>query len=116
VYSENRCVVGFFGLTWLSVVAMALTFFKTFGAAHISPTHHCREIIRGPFGVPALAALALNDTLIYFAIAYRIYNIFITYDFGKMHLERKLAVIAFGASLPTVGSKIVLLESQLYCL
>ncbi|KAF8184801.1 hypothetical protein BJ912DRAFT_974113 [Pholiota molesta] len=85
VYSENRCVVVFFGLTWLSV------------------RDH-----PGPFGVPALAALALNDTLIYFAIAYRIYNIFLTYDFGMMHLERKLAVIAFGASLPTVG--------QLYCL
>ena len=114
VYRGLPYVVAWFGLTWLSVVSMAPTLFKTFGAVQIEPTQYCRETVQGVFAVPTILVLFINDTLIYVAIAYRIYNVFVTYEF-EADLRRKCVIFLFGASLP-IGSKIVLLESQLYCL
>lgn len=107
-------MVGFFALTWLSVVSMSPTLFKTFGAEKITPTEYCHETVQGVFAVPTILVLFINDTLIYVAIAYRIYNIFVTYEF-EADWRRKCVIFLFGASIP-IGSKIVLLESQLYCL
>lgn len=114
VYRPYPYVLGFFALTYLSVVSMSLTLFKTIGAQKIGPTQYCQETVHGVFGVPTLIVLFINDSLIYIAIAYRIYNIFLTYDFDAT-LRRKFAIILFGASLP-IGHKFILLESQLYCL
>ncbi|KAF9479194.1 hypothetical protein BDN70DRAFT_879062 [Pholiota conissans] len=114
VYSRNPYVVGFFGLTWLATVSMAITFFKTFIAVPFPQTQYCMEMIKGNFLIATVSVLLFNDLLIYIAIAYRIYRIFLDYEF-EADLKRKAVILLFGASLP-VGSKIVLLESQLYCL
>ena len=114
VYRPYPYVLGFFALTYLSVVAMSCTLFKTFGAKPIGPTQYCQETVQGVFGIPTLIVLFVNDSLIYIAIAYRIYNVFLTYDFNAT-FKRKCAIILFGASLP-IGHKFILLESQLYCL
>jgi hypothetical protein len=114
VYSRNTYIVGFFGTTWLATVSMVVTFFKTFGAVEISNSGYCHETITGNFLQATISVLLLNDLLIYLAIAYRIYRIFLDYEF-EADLKRKAVILLFGASLP-VGSKIVLLESQLYCL
>ncbi|KAF9479197.1 hypothetical protein BDN70DRAFT_703680 [Pholiota conissans] len=115
VYNRHPFVVTFYSCVWISAVAMTLTIFKTFSASHIPNTHYCVESIGGPLAIPTLAIWVANDTMIYIGIAYRIYNIFQTYDFGPS-MKRRVAIMVFGASLPTLGSKIVLLESQLYCL
>jgi hypothetical protein len=115
VYSQHRYVIGLFGILWLGTVGMAVLFTQTFGAEHIEPTRYCREIIHHDhFLLSIITFIWLNDLLIYIAIAYRIYRIFADYDF-EANLQRRLAILLFGASLP-VGSKIVLLESQLSCL
>jgi hypothetical protein len=114
VYNQNRYVIGFFGVLWLGTIAMAVLFTQTFGAKNIGPTLHCQEFIRNDFLLSIIAFIWANDLLIYLAIAYRIYRIFADYDF-EANLQRRVAILLFGASLP-VGSKIVLLESQLSCL
>ncbi|KAF8960601.1 hypothetical protein BDZ97DRAFT_1293925 [Flammula alnicola] len=108
VYSINKYVTGFFGITWLSTVAMSITFFKAFGAQHIGPTQYCAETVDGHFLLAIVIVLLANDLLVYVAIAFRIYRIFLDYEF-EADLKRRVVILLFGASLP-VGSKIVLLE------
>lgn len=114
VYSRNLYIVGFFGVTWLSAIAMSSTFYKTYGAVYIKPTQYCREVVNGNLLMGALGVLLANDSLIYIAIACRIYRIFRDYDFESTW-KRKAVMLLFGASLP-VGSKVVIFESQLYCM
>ena len=113
VYSRKLRIVGLFGLTWLSTIAMASTFYKTYGAVPIGPSHYCREVVNGNLLMGTLAVLLTNDSLIYIAITYRIYRIFLDHEF-EATWKRKAVMLLFGASLP-VGSKVVILESQLYC-
>lgn len=119
VYSRNPYIIAFFGVTWLSTVAMSGTLFVTFGATHIGnadfTSKYCHDqFIAQNFLIGTLSVLLTNDLLIYIAIAYRIYRIFLDYEF-EGGWQRRLVILFFGASLP-VGSKIVLLESQMYCL
>ena len=81
VYSRKLRVVGLFGLTWLSTIAMTSTFYKTYGAVPIGPSHYCREVVNGNLLMGTLAVLLTNDSLIYIAITYRIYRIFLDHEF-----------------------------------
>ncbi|KDR70210.1 hypothetical protein GALMADRAFT_103363 [Galerina marginata CBS 339.88] len=112
IYNKSIFIVTFFGILWLATVAMSSLFFKIFSAAHVGPTQFCLESVNQKFLAPPAIVFLTNDTLIYAAITYRIYQMFLERDAS---LSEKVKLVVFGKSLPLL-SKVILLDSQLYFL
>ncbi|KDR70123.1 hypothetical protein GALMADRAFT_1350475 [Galerina marginata CBS 339.88] len=112
VYLFNRYIVAFFGATWLSGVAMSVTFLDTFFAENIGPTPYCVLKIRGRFLGVSSIVLLVNEVLSYLAVTYRIYRLFLQSDAS---LKQRMKLVIFGTPLPVL-SKVLLQGSQLYCL
>ena len=62
----------FFGFTWLSVVAGAATPFGAMEAVYIKHTKYCLCMIKNLYAVATSVADVVNDTLILFAIMYKL--------------------------------------------
>ncbi|KAF8972545.1 hypothetical protein BDZ97DRAFT_1692232 [Flammula alnicola] len=113
VYNMNRIIVTFYGLLFLAVIGMLLTIPQTFTTAHIATTQYCGESLHGPLLGPAGIVLIVNDALVYCAIAYRIFHMFLSDS--ETTTRAKFSQLAFGTSLPII-SKALMMDSQLYFL
>ncbi|KAF8965393.1 hypothetical protein BDZ97DRAFT_780425 [Flammula alnicola] len=112
LYAMNKYIVAFFGMLWLSTVAMSATFSRTFAAEHIGSTQYCIEKVHGNLLGPTANVLLVNAVLVYLAITYKSYCTFIG---TNSSVKVKTTPLFLGISLPVL-SKVVLLDTQLYCL
>ncbi|KAF8967908.1 hypothetical protein BDZ97DRAFT_2073300 [Flammula alnicola] len=113
LYNMNRLVVISYGILFLAVIAMLLTLPQTFTATHIATTQYCGESVHGPFFGPTNIILMVYDTLVYVAIAYRFFQMFLRDS--ETTTRAKFSLLAFGTSLPIV-SKALVKDSHLYFL
>jgi hypothetical protein len=72
VYNCNRFVVLFFGFTWLSVIGGAATAFGGVASAPIENTKYCACLIKHRYVIATSVADFIDDTLILFAIMYKL--------------------------------------------
>ncbi|KAF5309007.1 hypothetical protein D9619_013549 [Psilocybe cf. subviscida] len=111
VYAMARRIVVGFAVVWLICFGMTLTLSRTFGAAHIGTTKYCGEMLKGHLLGPTSFVIVTNDALIYFAIAWRIVQMF---PEESGHLKKRFGLGTANA-LPTL-SKALLHDSQAYFL
>ncbi|KAF8965390.1 hypothetical protein BDZ97DRAFT_1625731, partial [Flammula alnicola] len=104
VYAMNKYIVTFFSAVWLATAGMISTFAKTFSAAHVGPTRFCGESVKGNLLGPTSLVLVANDGLVYFAIAYRIIQMFPS---GSDTLQARFNLLAFGRSLPLLSKALI---------
>jgi len=112
IYWDNAFVKAFYAVLWLGTAAAAITFTQTFSVEHLGSTGYCIDGLKHNWLAPATTALLTNDTLVYFAITYRLYTLFRD---SESTVQQRMKLVVFGASLP-IFSKVVLLDSQLYFL
>lgn len=111
VYSMHRGVVVIYGTMWLGVVGMLGTIPRTFTAAPIAGTEYCGELVQGHLLGPIWIVFNVNNILVYAAIAYRIFGMFVMDDNPS---GSALSILfTFGTALPIV-SQALLKGSQLY--
>jgi hypothetical protein len=72
VYNMNKFVVLFFGFTWFSVIGGAATTFVGIEPAYNEHTKHCACTIKHRFIITTSVIDFVNDTLILFAIMYKL--------------------------------------------
>ena len=115
VYSTNRIVAALFGVPALASVALSINFYRAFSVVQLGQTNYCVERVRHTHNLltPVAVFFTIYDLLIYFAITWRVYRMFLECS-GKP-AERKFKVLVFGNSLPLLA-RALLLDSQLYCL
>ncbi|PPQ72826.1 hypothetical protein CVT26_003335 [Gymnopilus dilepis] len=115
IYNRNPFIIAFFGFTWLAGAGMSTTYYLAIGAQNIGPTDYCIETLQDPhhlLGGTAIVFL-MNDVLLYTAIIWRIYFMFL--DYAGITVKQKFRTLLFGKSLPIL-SKVILLDSQMYFL
>ncbi|KAF9563005.1 hypothetical protein CPC08DRAFT_706331 [Agrocybe pediades] len=113
IYRDKIFVKIFFGILWLATAGVSVTLTQTFTSEHIGPTNYCMDWIKNfHFMGPVYIILLVNDTLIYMAIAYRLYTILLDVHSRP---EQKPQMVVFGTSLP-VFWKAIFHYSQLYFL
>lgn len=110
VYSQSRLVQIFFGLFWLVILGCAIPGQLASQAAHIGPTKRCTYTSQSSaFASWILVAVAVYDTLVFFAISWRLASSSVVGD----SLKDRLRSFFFGAGLPRV-SKGLLQDGQIY--
>ena len=111
VYNRNKYVVAFFSFMWLAVLAGGLTAIQGVVGANIGPTNYCVMYNVKPYVASAAIIPLVNDTLVFFAITWRL--------MGHAHADNSigtgLRVFAFGDYMPTL-SKALLQDGQVYYL
>ncbi|KJA21923.1 hypothetical protein HYPSUDRAFT_202618 [Hypholoma sublateritium FD-334 SS-4] len=111
VYNKSKIIIVAYGILWLSVVGMLLTIPFTFTAVHIATTQYCGESMHGDLLGPTTVILMVNDTMVYAAIAYKIFAMFVPTDAPRG--TKLTTLLTFGKTLPLV-SRALLKDSQLY--
>ncbi|KAF9563003.1 hypothetical protein CPC08DRAFT_761139 [Agrocybe pediades] len=111
IYRNNWLVKIVGGLAWLATVGISVTVTQTFTAGHLGPTNYCLEGVQGNLLQALSIILLLFDVLIYIAITYRVYTLFVD---RASSAEQKVKLV-LGTSLP-IFSKAVMQDSQLYFL
>ena len=111
VYNKDKYIIVAYGVLWLSVVGMLLTLPFTFTAVHIATTQYCGESMHGNLLGPTTIILMVNDTMVYGAIACKIFSMFVASDAPRG--TKLQTLLTFGKSLPIV-SRALLKDSQLY--
>jgi len=112
VFCMDRYICSLFGFTWLATVAMSGTFPKTFKAERIGPTEYCLETANQQFLGPTIIVLLVNDVLIFIAVTYKVYKMFIE---SSATLGQRVNKLILGTSMPILW-KVLLQDSQIYCL
>ncbi|KAF9043101.1 hypothetical protein BJ165DRAFT_1348359 [Panaeolus papilionaceus] len=109
LYERNKWIVGFFSISWLSVVAGCLT--PVFGVrgSNIGITKYCINSSVEKYVAAAALAPFINDTLVFLATTYRLMQ----NSHADDGLKNKAKVAFFGHKLP-VFSKAVLQDGQAY--
>ncbi|KAF9563020.1 hypothetical protein CPC08DRAFT_633295 [Agrocybe pediades] len=111
LYRDNLIVKVIYGMLWLSTLGMSITFNETFTAERLGPTNYCLEGVKNHFLLPITMIVLTNDLLIYFAVTYKLYTLFLDIESST---GQKLKLV-LGTSLPAF-SKAGLQDSQLYLL
>ena len=72
VYAQDRLVVGVFAFLWFATFACTITAPFSLKGIHIGTTQRCIDSEVKSFGSAGIVASAVNDTLIFFAVTYRL--------------------------------------------
>ncbi|KAF8880332.1 hypothetical protein CPB84DRAFT_277606 [Gymnopilus junonius] len=113
IYNRERFIGVFFGIHLLAAIGISSTFYLVVGAENVGPTKYCMETLQDlHYFLPATYTVFLVDeTLIYFAIVWRIYLMFLEHT--GTSLGQTFKILVWGASLPVL-SRIVLPDSQMH--
>ncbi|KAF8154764.1 hypothetical protein B0H34DRAFT_799509 [Crassisporium funariophilum] len=112
VYNMHKYIVGFFGLLWVATVCTAsVTDIHKFSAVHIGPTKYCMEILAGSPSASVFMILT-NDTLIFIAVTYKVYMMFLDSDATP---NERVHTLFLGRSLPALA-KAIMQDAQFYYL
>ena len=117
LYRESLVVVGVFAFLWLSVIAGALTLPISNGtkAAHVLPGElYCVSLATFPaYAGSAIIIPAVYDTLVFFAVSYRLYPTQEASDYTTW--KQRIGLFFTGKGLPRL-SKALLQGGQQYYL
>ena len=80
VYNHSIVVKTAFGVAWLGVLGGALTAPFSLQGVHIGTTRRCINSSVKAYGAAGLLAAAINDTLIFLAITFRLLTAHLTSD------------------------------------
>ena len=112
IYANNKLVVAFFALLWLSVAATGLTIPWAIKGGNIGPTKYCINESLAPYASGSIITSLIHDSLVFFAISYKLVsNSYIS----EGDISTRVKSFFFGSSLPRF-SKLVLQDGQLYYL
>ncbi|KAH9476095.1 hypothetical protein JR316_0011665 [Psilocybe cubensis] len=111
IYENERYISIFFSIMWLAVFAGSLS--TTFGVTGISigPTRYCMISKMSPYVVAAGVVPLVNDTLIFFAISWRLTK----NSLHHLDFQVGFRAIVFGDYMP-VFSRSLLQDGQKYYL
>ncbi|KAF8154875.1 hypothetical protein B0H34DRAFT_541428 [Crassisporium funariophilum] len=110
IWDHNKYIVGFFGLSWLSVVGGSLSLVKGIRGTHFPEgTNFCIDVLIGRYVPVTLFTGLTNDTFLFLATTYGISRSRILLD---PTLKGGIRTVIFGSSLPEF-SRALLLDSQL---
>lgn len=108
VWHWNRFIAGFFGISWLSIVASWLTILRTIKGIQVGPQPYCTILVvdSGPiFVVPYIASI-FNQSAVFLAITIGVYR-----NTGGNLTFRDGIPLVLGKNLPTF-SKALLHDNQ----
>ncbi|KAJ6511767.1 hypothetical protein DFH09DRAFT_1374344 [Mycena vulgaris] len=111
IYGGDRLVTATFGFLWLTVVGTSMTIPLSGNAIGLGNPHECVVVNVGAYTGSAGIALTVYDTLVFFAISYRLVSNFRESE-GLTRGEQVRAFFS-GASLPAF-SKAVFTDGQIY--
>ncbi|KAF7349911.1 hypothetical protein MVEN_01291800 [Mycena venus] len=108
IYNNSRIVTIIFGILWLAVLATSITVPVSGRGGSAGDPLQCFSLARhGAHGGSAGITITIHDTIVYFAISYRLVSNF-------AHTRRdQLKEVFTGASLPTF-SKSLFTDGQMY--
>ena len=111
VFGGNNYVVGFFAILWLAVLGTCITVTRSLTGINIGTTKYCLHFILKNFVSSACIVPLVNDTLIFFAISYRLMrNTHVVYD-----IKTGFRTFLFGDYLPAF-SRSLFQDGQMYYL
>ncbi|KAF8205831.1 hypothetical protein K438DRAFT_1905172 [Mycena galopus ATCC 62051] len=107
IYDRNPFFVGFLALSWVGVAVAAAIVPAGITGGNIGLTDYCATVATKPFIASVTIAPLINDTIIFLAISWRLYQ--------NAHVNRGFRTFLTGESLPYF-SKAILQDGQLYYL
>jgi len=111
VFDRNPWIVAFFAGLWLAVVAACVTVIVGVNGVNIGSTRYCIDGTVKPFVTTATIIPLINDTLVFFAITWRLS----CNSYARPTLKDGLRVWIFGDYLP-IFSRAMLQDGQAYYL
>ncbi|KIM88317.1 hypothetical protein PILCRDRAFT_814216 [Piloderma croceum F 1598] len=75
VYNNSKIITLFFGILWLAIAGLSILIMLGITGDRIPYTRRCREGLAHNFTTVPIMLTAVNDTLIFFAISYRMVSI-----------------------------------------
>jgi hypothetical protein len=111
VFDRNPWIVAFFAVLWLGVVAACVTVIVGVDGTNLDSTRYCIDGTVKPYVTTATIIPLINDTLVFFAITWRLS----CNSFARPTLKDGLRVWIFGDYLP-IFSKAMLQDGQAYYL
>lgn len=70
LYNNDKYVVAFFSLTWLSVLGSSIAFALGVHGKEIARTGYCLETVTQPIGIVATVLPAAHDTFVFWATSW----------------------------------------------
>ncbi|RDB23054.1 hypothetical protein Hypma_009726 [Hypsizygus marmoreus] len=111
IFKENKLVVAFFFILWLSVLGTSLTIAATGGASMIGPTAYCFPRFIRPYAISSPVTFTIHDSFVFLAISWRL----MTSLWGEAGRKKNVKSIIFGKYLPGF-SRAILQDGQVYYL
>lgn len=109
VYNDSLFVKTVFGIFWVGVLGACVTAPFSLEGEHIGLTQRCINSNVKAFGAAGLLAAAINDTLIFLAITYRL----LTFHIPSDNWSDRFKSFARGEGMHRM-SKLLLQTGQLY--
>jgi hypothetical protein len=107
----ERFVISFFFILWLGVLACTMLIPITVQGAHIGQTRYCEDASVPSFAFAAIFAPLIHDTLVFFAITWRLAQ----NSHVNMTFKDGIKVALFGKYLPAF-TRGMLIDGQRYYL
>lgn len=111
IFNRNKYLVAFFFFLWISVLAGGLTIVTAVTATNVGPTSYCLNASLKPYASAAPITSAVHDTLVFFAISWRL----LSNSHVDVPFETQLKAFITGEYLPSF-SRALLKDGQLYYL
>ena len=111
IFDKNPVIVAFFAVLWLAVVAACLTVIIGVDGVNIGSTRYCIDGEVKSYVTMATVIPLVNDTLVFFAISWRLF----CNSSAHPTFKNGLRVLIFGDYLP-MFSKALLQDGQVYYL
>jgi hypothetical protein len=97
-------------MLWLGIAAGSITVPFAITGSHIGPTDHCINTGVKPFSSTGIVILAVNDTLIFFAISWKLLSASTIDDSPKA----KLKIFISGHGLPVLSRSLLQSGQEYY--
>ncbi|KAJ7687176.1 hypothetical protein B0H17DRAFT_939687 [Mycena rosella] len=111
IYRGNRLITAVFGFLWLAVLGSSITIPFGVSAVKLGDPSECIIAHVEVYAGASVLILTVHDTLVFFAISYRLVS-----DFGQMQQQTwgtQLKMLFSGAHLPAF-SKALFADGQMY--
>jgi len=111
IFYDNFIVKAFFGFLWLSVLGASVTVPFAIGGTHIGPTQYCINSHFSSFGTASIITITVNDTLVLFAISYKL-----AWDNNRAATPREVAMSFLNGQGLNAVSKVLYRGGLMYYL
>jgi hypothetical protein len=112
LYNNNKFVIAFFSLSWLSVLASVITIAQGNSAFRVGKSNYCAEMKAKKFSALAATIPLVHDTLVFAATSWALMH----YSYADITVKHaKVKVMVLGRHLSTF-SRSILRDGQVYYL